>query len=61
MMIGASGVGRSPPLSGGRLVASPSSSGRKSLWPSSLCMRWSDGDAAGSTPPVGAGGESVNE
>lgn len=57
MMIGASGVGRS----GGRLVASPSSSGRKSSWPSSFCMRWSDGDAAGSTPTVGDGGESVNE
>lgn len=52
MMMGASGVGRSPPLSDGT-----SSSVRKLSWPSSLCMGWRDDGALGGE----SGGGSVAE
>lgn len=61
MMMGASGVGRLPLLSAGRLIGSPSFSVRRRSWPSSLCIGWSDGEASGSAPTVEPDCESVSE
>lgn len=58
-MIGASGVGRLPPRTGGGSIESPSSSFRRSSWPLSLCMGLSDGEAPGSVLLLGPGSGSV--